>query len=223
MRLHIIIIELVECLDGKNWEHTFSFITGRENASTLFNLSSHDTQNTYDQGKAGSRDDMGEPLVTTYHYKFMGTVDYIWYICSVWGNCISIFELYGCLVILIWWSAMNWILEHLILQKLQIGSTTSPSDLPVFLSWLRVDVGTKTVTGFRFFHRWDRWSFACSTFDFANSTCDCSSGEFEGWCWYSWPWWECHPMRIGGGFGVEANLGNAHFSLKGMWSVISKP
>jgi hypothetical protein len=25
------------------------------------------------------------------------------------------------------------------------------------------------------------------------------------------------------GFGVEANLGNAHFSLKGMWSVISKP
>ncbi|CAK9200761.1 unnamed protein product [Sphagnum troendelagicum] len=31
------------------------------------------------EGKAGSRDDMGEPLVTTYHHKFMGTVDYIWH------------------------------------------------------------------------------------------------------------------------------------------------
>ncbi len=92
-------------------------------------------------------------------------------------------------------------------------------------------LGTNNVTGFRFFHRWDRWSFACSTFIFANSTCDCSSGAFEGWRWYSWRSWERHPMRIGGGFrvdrelgfGVEANLGNAHFSLKGMWSVISKP
>jgi mRNA deadenylase 3'-5' endonuclease subunit Ccr4 len=83
MSLLMIIIELVECLNGKNSEHTFSFITGRENASTMFNLSSHDTQNTYDQGKAGSRDDMGEPLLTTYHHKFMGTVNYIWYKCSV--------------------------------------------------------------------------------------------------------------------------------------------
>ncbi|CAM6050602.1 unnamed protein product [Sphagnum compactum] len=38
-------------------------------------------QSSYAQieGKAGSRDDMGEPLVTTYHRKFMGTVDYIWH------------------------------------------------------------------------------------------------------------------------------------------------
>jgi len=41
------------------------------------------TLKTHDKGKAGSRDDMGEPPVTTYHHKFMGTVDYIWYICSV--------------------------------------------------------------------------------------------------------------------------------------------
>jgi mRNA deadenylase 3'-5' endonuclease subunit Ccr4 len=80
IRLLIIIIERAECLHRQSSEHTFSFITGRENASTLFNLSSHDTQNTYDQGKAGSRDDMGEPLVTAYHCKFMGTVDYIWHV-----------------------------------------------------------------------------------------------------------------------------------------------
>jgi len=91
----IIIIERAECLHRQSSEHTFSFITGRENASTLFNLSSHDTQNTYDQGKAGSRDDMGEPLVTTYHRKFMGTVDYIWYALyeetvSQYLNCIDV-------------------------------------------------------------------------------------------------------------------------------------
>jgi len=28
----------------------------------------------------------------------------------------------------------------------------------------------KNVTGYRFFHRWDRWPFPCSTFDFANTT-----------------------------------------------------
>jgi hypothetical protein len=28
----------------------------------------------------------------------------------------------------------------------------------------------KNVTGCKFFHRWDRWPFPCSTFDFANST-----------------------------------------------------
>ncbi len=39
MRLLIIIIERAECLHGQSSEHTFSFITGRENASTLFNLS----------------------------------------------------------------------------------------------------------------------------------------------------------------------------------------
>ncbi|EFJ30857.1 hypothetical protein SELMODRAFT_89183, partial [Selaginella moellendorffii] len=31
------------------------------------------------EGKAGSRDSQGEPLVTTYHKKFKGTVDYIWH------------------------------------------------------------------------------------------------------------------------------------------------
>ncbi|CAK9862625.1 unnamed protein product [Sphagnum jensenii] len=37
-------------------------------------------QSSYAQIEAGSRDDMGEPLVTTYHRKFMGTVDYTWHI-----------------------------------------------------------------------------------------------------------------------------------------------
>jgi mRNA deadenylase 3'-5' endonuclease subunit Ccr4 len=61
----------------------------RENASTLFNLSSHDTQNTFDQDKAGSRDEMGEPLVTTtYHRKFMGTVDYIWHTDGLFVICV---------------------------------------------------------------------------------------------------------------------------------------
>ncbi|XP_024536732.1 carbon catabolite repressor protein 4 homolog 6 [Selaginella moellendorffii] len=31
------------------------------------------------EGKAGSRDSQGEPLATTYHKKFKGTVDYIWH------------------------------------------------------------------------------------------------------------------------------------------------
>ncbi|KAL3696710.1 hypothetical protein R1sor_010786 [Riccia sorocarpa] len=30
-------------------------------------------------GEGGCRDPLGEPLVTTYHKKFMGTVDYIWH------------------------------------------------------------------------------------------------------------------------------------------------
>ncbi|KAK7291436.1 hypothetical protein RIF29_06575 [Crotalaria pallida] len=30
-------------------------------------------------GNHGTRDDFGEPLATSYHSKFMGTVDYIWY------------------------------------------------------------------------------------------------------------------------------------------------
>ncbi len=51
MRLLIIIMELTECLDGQSSEHAFSFITGTENTSILFNLSSHETQNTYDQGR----------------------------------------------------------------------------------------------------------------------------------------------------------------------------
>ncbi|BBN11461.1 hypothetical protein Mp_5g12060 [Marchantia polymorpha subsp. ruderalis] len=31
------------------------------------------------EGEVGCRDPQGEPLVTTYHKKFMGTVDYIWH------------------------------------------------------------------------------------------------------------------------------------------------
>ncbi|KAG6557462.1 hypothetical protein Mapa_000735 [Marchantia paleacea] len=31
------------------------------------------------EGEGGCRDPQGEPLVTTYHKKFMGTVDYIWH------------------------------------------------------------------------------------------------------------------------------------------------
>ena len=31
------------------------------------------------QGSTRSRNNIGEPLATSYHSKFMGTVDYIWY------------------------------------------------------------------------------------------------------------------------------------------------
>lgn len=32
------------------------------------------------QGSCRTRDRCGEPLATSYHSKFMGTVDYIWYV-----------------------------------------------------------------------------------------------------------------------------------------------
>jgi hypothetical protein len=124
MRLLIIMMELTECLDGQSSEHTFSFITGMEMLQScltfqVMTLKTHMTRVGWQQRWYGG--------ASCYHLapQFYG---YCWLhlVCSLWGNCISIFELYCWLVISIWWTAMNWILEHLILQKLQIGNNFLP-------------------------------------------------------------------------------------------------
>ncbi|KAL9260201.1 Carbon catabolite repressor protein 4 homolog 5-like protein [Drosera capensis] len=53
--------------------------TGNEQVTTLHNDLQLCSAYTKISGDLKTRDDLGEPLVTSYHSKFMGTVDYIWY------------------------------------------------------------------------------------------------------------------------------------------------
>ncbi|GAB2225395.1 hypothetical protein Droror1_Dr00006187 [Drosera rotundifolia] len=53
--------------------------TGNEQVTTLHNDLQLCSAYAKISGDLRTRDDLGEPLVTSYHSKFMGTVDYIWH------------------------------------------------------------------------------------------------------------------------------------------------
>lgn len=53
------------------------------------------------QGSRKTRDNIGEPLATSYHSQFMGTVDYIWYLSYILIIIVDFFEHAVLLIVLL--------------------------------------------------------------------------------------------------------------------------
>ncbi|CAN8269101.1 unnamed protein product [Cochlearia groenlandica] len=67
------------CLNSSWTNEEIGVATGKENSYwAVHPLKLHSSYASV-KGSANTRDSVGEPLATSYHSKFLGTVDYIWY------------------------------------------------------------------------------------------------------------------------------------------------